>query len=45
MAEQGPDPTEWRAQATRIKFQPGLQPDTMRWTNRPAFQQALELTH
>jgi acyl-homoserine lactone acylase PvdQ len=41
-ADQGPDPTAWRADATkeRIKFQPGLLPGTtMRWTNRPTFQQ------
>ena len=40
-AAQGPDPAAWRADATRerIKFQPGLIPDTIRWTNRPTFQQ------
>jgi acyl-homoserine lactone acylase PvdQ len=40
-AAQGPDPAAWRADATRerIKFQPGLIPDTMRWTNRPTYQQ------
>jgi acyl-homoserine lactone acylase PvdQ len=43
-AAQGPDPTQWRADATkeRIKFLPGLIPNTMRWTNRPTFQQAIE---
>ena len=42
-AAQGPDPTKWRADATaeRIRFAPGLLPDTMRWTNRPTFQQVL----
>jgi acyl-homoserine lactone acylase PvdQ len=42
-ARQGPDPRQWRADATneRIKFTPGLIPDTMRWTNRPTFQQVL----
>ena len=30
--------------AERIKFTPGLQPLTMRWTNRPTFQQLLEFT-
>ena len=42
-AAQGPDPRQWRADATkeRIKFTPGLIPDTMRWTNRPTFQQVL----
>lgn len=41
---QGPDPSAWRADATgeRIKFAPGLIPTTMRWTNRPTFQQAIE---
>ncbi len=42
-AKQGPDPAAWRADATneRIKFTPGLIKDTMRWTNRPTFQQVL----
>jgi acyl-homoserine lactone acylase PvdQ len=41
-ATQGNDPSAWRADATkeRIKFQPGLIPQTtMRWTNRPTYQQ------
>ena len=44
-AAQGPDPSAWRSDATleRITFSPGLLPDTMRWTNRPTFQQVLEL--
>jgi len=42
-AQQGPDPRQWRADATkeRIRFTPGLIADTMRWTNRPTFQQVL----
>ena len=42
-AAQGPDPRQWRSDATleRIKFSPGLIPNTMRWTNRPTFQQVL----
>ncbi len=40
---QGADPTQWRANATaeRINFTTGILPDTMRWTNRPTFQQIL----
>ncbi len=39
---QGADPTAWRADATkeRIRFA-GFIPDTMRWTNRPTFQQVV----
>jgi len=42
-AAQGPDPSLWRSDATldRINFQPGLIPNTMRWTNRPTFQQVI----
>jgi acyl-homoserine lactone acylase PvdQ len=42
-AAQGPDPAAWRADATpeRIHFL-GFIPDTMRWTNRPTFQQVIE---
>lgn len=46
-AAQGPNPSAWRADATgeRIKFAPGLIPGTtMRWTNRPTFQQAIEFS-
>jgi hypothetical protein len=45
-ASQGSDPTAWRSDATldRIEFSPKLIPDTMRWTNRPTFQQVLELS-
>ncbi len=41
-AAQGADPTLWRADATkeRIRFA-GFIPDTMRWTNRPTFQQVV----
>src|SRR4051812_46364084 len=40
-AAQGPDPTQWRADANaeRIKFRPGLISQTARWANRPTFQQ------
>ena len=40
---QGPDPAAWRADATaeRIKFTSGILPTTMRWTNRPTFQQVV----
>jgi acyl-homoserine lactone acylase PvdQ len=42
---QGPDPASWRsdANAERIVFQPGLlgPSNTMRWTNRPTFQQVV----
>lgn len=37
------DPSTWRREASRTGFQPGLIPDTMRTTNRPTFQQVLEL--
>jgi acyl-homoserine lactone acylase PvdQ len=41
-AAQGADPNAWRADATkeRIRFA-GFIPDTMRWTNRPTFQQVV----
>jgi acyl-homoserine lactone acylase PvdQ len=42
-AAQGPDPTAWRSAARRTGFAPGLIPDTFRATNRPTFQQVLEL--
>ena len=44
-AAQGPDPAQWRSSARRVGFTPGLITDTMRATNRPTFQQVLELTH
>jgi acyl-homoserine lactone acylase PvdQ len=42
-AVQGADPSAWRADATneRIHFA-GFLSDTMRWTNRPTFQQVIE---
>ena len=41
-AAQGSDPSAWRSDATkeRIRFA-GFIPDTMRWTNRPTFQQVM----
>ncbi len=41
--EFGDDPTTWRREGRRIGFTPGLIPDTFRLTNRPTFQQVLEL--
>ena len=37
------DPVAWRADATgeRIQFAPGFLPVTMRWANRPTYQQIL----
>ncbi len=45
-AAQGPDPASWRADATteRIQFRPGLLGKTMRWTNRPTFQQVISFS-
>ncbi len=42
-AAQGTDPTAWRSNANteRINFTTGILPDTMRWTNRPTFQQVV----
>ena len=42
-AKQGTDPSAWRADATkeRIAFSPGILTDTMRWANRPTFQQVI----
>ena len=45
-AAQGADPAAWRVGRRRwsaSSSRPGLLPDTMRWTNRPTFQQVLEL--
>jgi acyl-homoserine lactone acylase PvdQ len=42
-ATQGADPTAWRSEASRTRFAPGLIADTIRTTNRPTFQQVLEL--
>src|SRR5207245_630284 len=43
-AAQGPDPAAWRADATRERISFGLLPLTMRWTNRPTFQQVMTFT-
>ena len=45
-AAQGPNPAAWRADATgeRIRFAPGLLGKTMRWTNRPTFQQVISFS-
>jgi acyl-homoserine lactone acylase PvdQ len=40
-AAQGPDPTRWRADATRERIRFGFLPQTARWTNRPTFQQVI----
>jgi hypothetical protein len=43
---QGPAPSSWQADATaeRIGFTSGVLSDTMRWTNRPTFQQLMSFT-
>jgi acyl-homoserine lactone acylase PvdQ len=43
---QGPAPSAWRADAVaeRIRFASGVLPDTMRWTNRPTFQQLMSFS-
>jgi Penicillin amidase len=38
-----PDPAKWRKPAARTGFVPGLLPNTFPTTNRPTFQQVLEL--
>ena len=45
-ASQGADPNAWRSDATkeRIQFAPGILGQSMRWTNRPTFQQVMEFT-
>ena len=45
-AAQGANPAAWRADATaeRIRFVPGLLGKTMRWTNRPTFQQVISFS-
>jgi acyl-homoserine lactone acylase PvdQ len=40
-AVQGPDPAQWRADATRERLTFGFLPLTARWTNRPTFQQVI----
>jgi acyl-homoserine lactone acylase PvdQ len=39
--EQGPDPAQWRADATGERIHFGFLPKTARWVNRPTFQQAI----
>jgi acyl-homoserine lactone acylase PvdQ len=43
---QGANPSAWRADARpeRIRFVPGLLGTTMRWTNRPTFQQVVSFS-
>ena len=45
-AAQGADPARWRADATaeRVRFAGGLLPRTMRFANRPTFQQVMTFT-
>jgi acyl-homoserine lactone acylase PvdQ len=42
----GTDASGWQASATaeRIRFVPGINPTTMRWTNRPTFQQLISFS-
>jgi acyl-homoserine lactone acylase PvdQ len=42
-AERGDDPSAWRLEGRRTSFVPGLIPDDFRTTNRPTYQQLLEL--
>lgn len=44
-AELGSEPTQWRSEAGRTGFVPGLVPYTIRPTNRPTFQQVIEFVH
>jgi acyl-homoserine lactone acylase PvdQ len=43
-ASQGSDPNAWRSDAVaeRIRFSPGVLPNTMRWANRPTLHQLME---
>jgi acyl-homoserine lactone acylase PvdQ len=45
-ASQGASPSAWHADANpeRIHFSGGLLPATMRWTNRPTFQQVMSFS-
>ena len=36
------DPAAWRGKGARITFAPGVITDSIPFTNRPTFQQALE---
>jgi len=40
-AAQGPDPAAWRADARPERITFGFLPRSMRWTNRPTFQQVI----
>jgi Penicillin amidase len=40
-AAQGPDPAAWRADAGPERITFGFLPKSMRWTNRPTFQQVI----
>ena len=40
-AAQGADPAAWRASAVVERISFGLLPLTMRWANRPTFQQVI----
>jgi acyl-homoserine lactone acylase PvdQ len=40
-AQQGPDPAQWREDATKERLTFGFLPLTARWTNRPTFQQVI----
>jgi acyl-homoserine lactone acylase PvdQ len=42
-AAQGPDPSAWRPDAVRIQFA-GFAPLSMRWANRPTFQQVISFS-
>jgi acyl-homoserine lactone acylase PvdQ len=41
---QGSEIKEWRAEKVRINFLPGIDSETMTWTNRSTFQQVIEFT-
>ena len=40
-AQQGPDPSRWREDATKERLTFGFLPLTARWTNRPTFQEVI----
>jgi len=39
--QEGPDPSQWREDATKERITFGFLPLTARWTNRPTFQQVI----